>query len=208
MYQLTITTQKEAGISDEAVYALFQQAFRQWVDHGIEAPFLHQTLGEFKEAIHDAIVIVAVDTKTGELLGTHTFQQKKNYVHGCFLAVAPKVWRKGIATRMLQFETDYFRKAGYDCLREFTAVNAIWSVRWHRKNDYHIIGYFRPYGRNHYNYIFRKQLKPSIIWSGPLAPITAGIHFIKSYAITKYCKDSNGQLNKLGRVARKIKNIM
>lgn len=206
---ITITTQKEAGISDEALYDLIQQSFRQWLDVGIDEPFLHFTLEEFKRTIHDAIVFVANDTVTGELLGTHTFQpkQKENYIHGCFLAVAPKAQHKGIATRMIQFESEYFRKANYNYLRGFTSVNAVWSIKWHRKNGYHIIGYFLPTGGNQYNYIFRKQLKPSLVWSWPLAPITAGIHFYKSYAIIKYCKDSAGQLNIIGRGARKIKHL-
>ena len=206
MEKLTITTQKEAGISDEAVYALFQQAFSQWTDNGIDEPFLHLTLEDFKKVIHDAIVIVATDTDTGELLATHTFQKKRkqNYVHGCFLSVSPRVKHTSIATKMLKFETEFFREAGYEYLRGFTAVSAVWSVKWHKKNGYRVIGYFRPYGSNQYNYIFRKQLKPSLIWSVPLAPVTAWFHFIKSYTVTRLCKNSTGQLNLLGKVARKI----
>ena len=203
---IRISTREEAGVSIEAVYILFQEAFRQWTEHGIEAAFLHHTLESFKRSIHNAIVFVAVDTETGELLGTHTLQpnRKKNYVHGCFLAVSPKAKHTGIATRMLQVEEEYIRKAGFHYLRGTTAVKALWSVNWHRKNGYRIIAYKRAPARNSAIYVFRKQLTPSLFWSGPLAPVTANVHFFVSYTITCLCKNSSGELNLLGRIAKKV----
>lgn len=149
MRKLTISTREEAGVSEEAVYALFCQSFQQWTDNGIDAPFLHKTLDRFIKTISNARVYVAVDAETGELVGTHSLQlnKEKNYVHDFYLAVSPKCKHEGIATRLFKVEEDYVRKAGYNYIQCTTAVNAIWSVKWHLKNGYRIVGY----GRSNYN---------------------------------------------------------
>ena len=208
MRKLTISTREEAGVSEEAVYALFCQSFQQWTNNGIDAPFLHTTLEEFKEAIHNAFVYVATDAETGELIGTHTLQPKrnKNYVRGCFLAISPHTKHTGIATQMLRYEEECLQEKGFDYILGTTAVNAIWSVKWHLKNGYRIVGY----GRSNYNnqvyatYLFRKQISPSFLWSGPLAPITAGFRFLISYSINNICKTSTGKDNLIGRIARYV----
>lgn len=209
MDELTITTQQAAGIPDEKLYAFWQQSFRQWTDHGIDEPSLHQTLDHYKVDIHDTFVFVAIDNKTDELLGTHTLQpkRKKNYVHGCYLAVSPNVKHQGIATQMFQYEVDYLRQAGYKYIKENTSSAAVWSVNWHLKNGFRIVGYCKSPNKTHSTYIFRKQLKPSLIWSGPLAPISAKTCFYVSYSINMLFRTTTGELNLLGRVAKKIYNI-
>jgi hypothetical protein len=69
------------------------------------------------------------------------------------------------------------------------AINAAWSVNWHLKNGYRIVGYMRSETDNHPSYVFRLQLQPSIFWSGPLAPITARICYFCSYMVTCLVKD-------------------
>ena len=206
---IVLSTQKKAGIPDEAIYHFAMQSFQQWKDNGLEASFLNYSLEQFKKAIQHAIVFIATDAETGELLGTHSFtkNRKKKYVFGNWLAVSPKAKHSGIATQMLEYEVERIRKAGYNYTIEKTAVPAIWSVKWHLKNGYRIIGYKRSPSNNYYNYVFRKQLTPSLLWSSPLAPITARTHFIISYAITRLCKTSTGEFTWLGRIAKKFLNI-
>lgn len=205
---IVLSTQKKAGISDEAIYDLAIQSFQQWKDKGLDASFLNYSLEQFKKAIQHAIVFIATDAETGELLGTHSFtkNRKKKYVYGYWLAVSPKAKHTGIATQMLEYEVERIRKAGFDYIQETTAVPAYWSVKWHLKNGYRIIGYKRSSSYNFYTYMFRKQLTPSLFWSGPLAPITARTHFIISYTITRLCKTSTGEFTWLGRIAKKIVN--
>jgi len=81
------------------------------------------------------------------------------------------------------------------------AINAAWSVNWHLKNGYRIVGYMRSETDNHPSYVFRLQLQPSIFWSGPLAPITARICYFCSYMVTCLVKDPQGRLNTFGRLA-------
>lgn len=206
MNKVVITTQKEAGILDEALYKHIMQSFQQWKDTGLDAPFLHYSLEKIKRIIKHATVFVAYDIETTNLLGVHCFTVSRNgrYVNGGLLSVSPKVKHTGIATSMLKYEEKYFRKAGINYLRGTTAVPAVWSVNWHLKNGYRIVGYKRSPSNNHYTYVFRKQLTPSLFWSGPLAPVTALLHFIASYTVTRLCKTSTGQLTILGKIAKKI----
>lgn len=203
---IVISTQKKAGISDEAIYNFVMQSFQQWKDNGLDASFLNYSLDLLKKTIQHAVVFVAIDAETGELLGTHTFtkNRKKKYVFGNWLAVSPKAKHTGIATEMLQYEVERIRNAGYNYIIGKTGVPAVWSVKWHLKNGYRIIGYERSPSNNHYTYVFRKQLTPSLFWSAPLAPITAHLHFFVSYTITCLCKTSTGQLTILGKIAKKI----
>ena len=205
MNKLTITTREEAGISEEAVFALIKEAYRQLADNGLDASFLHFTLEDFKTFVRDAIIFVAVDTETGELLGTHTLLPKRegNFINDRFLAVSPNAKRTGIASRMLQVEEEYVRQEGFDYFLDSTAIPAVWSVKWHRKNGYRIVGYYRR-SPHFAHYVFRKQLSPSFFWSGPLAPITAYCHFLVSYIATRLTKTSAGKLSLIGRMTRKV----
>ena len=91
---------------------------------------------------------------------------------------------------------------GFRYLLCTTAVNADWSVRWHLKNGYHIIGYKHALGNNHATYLFRKQLVPSPLWDSALF---CRCCYLASYVITKLTKDSNGRPNLVGRMLRKSK---
>ena len=204
--QLRITTQKEACVQEEAIYHLIIESFQQWTEYGLYHSYL--SFERFQKIMEQATVFVAIDTETQELVGTHTISvnKKKNRAYGNLLAVLPKAKHKGIATKMLKYEEELIRKDGYDYLQENTAVPAFWSVNWHLKNGYRIIGYKCSARNNHYTYVFRKQLSPSLFWSGPLAPITARLHFMLSYTVTRLCKTSTGQLTLLGRIGKKVRD--
>ena len=205
MKNMIITTQKEAGVSDEAILNLINESYRVWAENGLDGPFMHYTLEEFRRVTSRAKVFVAIDAETGKLVGTHTFhaKRKQNCVHGSLLAVAPEARKQGIATRMLEVETTYIRKAGFEYMRGFTAVSATWSVRWHLRNGYLIIGYRRSPHENHYTYVFRKQLVPSLLWDSALY---CRCRFLLSYAITRLKRDRAGNLTLLGRVGKGIQD--
>ncbi len=220
MRDIIIKTRKEAGISDEALYALFKESYQQWKDKGLETPGLHKLMEKFKDSLRRANVFVAVDAETGELLGMHWFRtnRKHHWVYGYLLAIAPSARREGIASRMLANEEKRIRKAGYYYLKGTTATTAEWSVCWHLKNGYRIIGYYHSPNDNFANYVFRKQLLP-ISFSSPAAirfilrhPVYAlhsnatfcRLRFFLAYTIISLTKDSNGHDNILGRLGRKV----
>ena len=89
-------------------------------------------------------MFVALDAETGELLGMHSFRthRKEGWCYGYRLAIASSARREGIASRMLTYEAERIRQAGYRYLRGVTGTTAEWSVRWHLRNGYRIIGYY------------------------------------------------------------------
>jgi hypothetical protein len=119
---------------------------------------------------------------------------------------------------MLDYEAEYIRKKGYHYIKEVTATTADWSIRWHLKNGFRIIGYYHSPNDNFANYVFRKQLI-SISLSSPSGiafilrhPVYAlhssaafcRLRFYISFAVARLVKHADGRDNLIGRIARKM----
>ena len=215
--KIIIKTYKEAEVSVEELYKLEQVAFQQWTDAGLYTPISNISVERLQRYIADKAVIVAQDEATGELLGMHTLKlnKRKGRANGANLAVSPKAQHEGIASRMLEAEAQRLRKAGYRYMVGNTGIPATWSVKWHLKNGYHIVGYSRSERNNYASYIFRKQITTDVrhhptdlLWTKPVAPITAKIRYCLTWMATMVCKDKAGKLNWLGRMAKEVRRKM
>ena len=89
-----------------------------------------------------------------------------------------------------------------------TGIPATWSVKWHLKNGYYIVGYSRSEKNNYASYIFRNPIAPSLLWSRPLEPITAKLLYCLSWLATNICKSKSGKLNWIGRMAKDVRRLM
>ena len=201
-------------MSVEELYELEQTAFQQWKDAGLYTPIAHTSIERLQHYIVDKAVFIALDEATGELLGMHTLKlnKRKGRVNGANLAVSPKAQHEGIASRMLEAEAQRLRKARYRYMVGNTGIPATWSVQWHLKNGYHIVGYSRSERNNYASYIFRKQIAidvrhhpTDLLWTKPIAPITAKLRYCLTWMATMVCKDKAGKLNWLGRMAKRWK---
>ena len=210
--KIIIKTYKEAEVSVEELYKLEQVAFQQWTDAGLYTPISNTSVERLQRYIADKAVFVAQDEATGELLGMHTLKlnKRKGRANGANLAVSPKAQHEGIASRMLEAEAQRLRKAGYRYMVGNTGIPAIWSVKWHLKNGYHIVGYSRSEKNNYASYIFRKQIATDVrhhptdlLWVAPIAPLTAKIRYCLSWLATNICKSKSGKLNWIGRMAKR-----
>ena len=166
----------------------------------------------FQQYLKGKMVFVAQDEATGELLGMHTLKlnKRKGRANGANLAVSPKAKHEGIASQMLHAEAQRLRKNGYRYIVENTAIPATWSVQWHLKNGYHIVGYSRSEKHNYASYVFRKQIATDVLhhptdllWTKPIAPLTAKIRYCLSWLATNICKSKSGKLNWIGRMAKR-----
>ena len=214
---IVIKTLKEAEVSVEELYKLEQAAFQQWTDKRLYTPIAHTSKEQFQRYITDKAVFVAQDEATGKLLGMHTLRlnKRKGRADGANLAVNPKAQHEGIASRMLETEAQRLRKAGYRYIVENTAIPATWSVQWHLKNGYYIVGYSRSEKHNYASYVFRKQIAidvrhhpTDLLWTKPIAPITAKLRYCLTWLATMVCKDKAGKLNAIGRIAKKVRSKM
>ena len=224
MRDIIIKIRNVAGFSDEALYALNNEAYKMWQDQGLDAPWMHRSLAEFQQIIHSVTTFVVSDAETGELLGMHCFRayRRQGWCYGFLLAVASSARREGIASRMLAFEVERIRQSGFRYIKEVTATTADWSIRWHLRNGFRIIGYYHSSNDNFANYVFRKQLI-SISLSSPAGiafvlrhPVYAlhssaafcRLRFFLAYTITRLTKDSNGHDNLIGRGVRNVRREM
>ena len=213
-------------MSAEELYRLFKAAYQQWTDLGVYTPAKDTTLERFTQDISRMVVFVALDADTNELLGMHALRldKQKGRAGGANLAVSPKAQHEGIASRMLESEAARLRKNGYKYMQGTSSVAATWSVQWHLKNGYYIAGYSRsernprallaPTFRweNYASYIFRKQIAVDVrhhptdlLWTRPIAPVTAKVQYVATYLATCICKDKAGKLNWIGRMAKRWK---
>ena len=209
-----IKTIKEAGAPVDELYRLRKASFQQWIDAGLYTSVAHATMESFQRYIADKAVFLAQDEATGELLGMHTLSlnKRKGKADGADLAVSPKALHEGIASRMLEVEAQRLRKVGYRYIVENTAIPATWSVQWHLRNGYRIVGYSRSEKRNYPIYIFRKQIAidvrhhpTDLLWTKPVAPITAKLRYCLTWLATNICKSKSGKLNWIGRMAKRWK---
>ncbi len=187
--EIVITTRRQHPVTDRQLFDLYKVSYQQWLDAGIDAPWLHQTFDMFKKMIKHAVVYIAIDADSQELLGMHCLdiRRKRKGVFGFCLAIAPKAKRQGIATRMLQVEKKDVIEHGFDYMVGVTEVPATWSVCWHLRNGYRIYACHSrkpPYSDS---YSFRLQLKPITLfdpstwfWNRPIAPMTAYLMYVAS----------------------------
>ena len=212
---IVITTRKKHPVSDEILYRLAQQSYQQWFDAGIKVSWQNRSLAEFSRILQKAAVFLAIDEDDQEVLGMHCFNcyRQQHYAYGFDLAIAPHVKQQGIASKLLEHEKEVFRRHGYQFLSGDTNIEATWSIRWHLKNGYRIKGYIM--GRAPYSgsYQFSLQLAPfswrhpsTWLWNKPLAPITARCCYLFSYTVAHTTHHSNGQLNWIGTVAKRLRD--
>ena len=200
-------------MSAEELYELRKAAFQQWTEAGLHTYVAKTPIERFRQTLQDKTVFVAQDEATGELLAmrTLTLYAKKGKAVENNLSVSPKVKRQGIATRLFEAEKEWLLKAGYRYVTCTTGTTATWSVRWHLKNGYYIVGYSRNENRNYALYIFRKQIAfdvrhhpTDLLWMRPVAPLTAKVQYVMYYLATNVCKTREGRLNWLGRWAKRV----
>ena len=213
MREIIIRTTREVDVPAEALHALRMSSFEQWEQAGLTASVVHCPVQSFARYLVGKAVFVAHDAKTGELLAMHTFRlnKKKHRVSGANLAVSPTAKQEGIGTRMLEAEVERFSRAGYRYLVESTGIPAVWSVKWHLKNGFYITGYKRSENNNYDTYTFLKPIAldvmhhpTDILWTRPLAPVTAKLHYFASYIVTSLVKDRKGRLTRLGRMIKSL----
>ena len=204
-------------MSVEELYELRKAAFQLWGNADLYTSVAYTPIDLFQRYIADKVVFVAQDEATGELLGMHTLKlnKRKGRANGANLAVSPKAQHEGIASRMLQAEAQRLRKAGYRYMVGNTGIPATWSVKWHLKNGYHIVGYSRSERNNYASYVFRKQIATDVrhhptdlLWTRPIAPLTAKLRYCLSWLATNICKSKSGKLNAIGRIAKDVRSKM
>ena len=211
MREIVVHTLREKAVPVEELNRLIWTSFEQWTSIGLYVPLSDDA--HFANYIKSRVVFIAEDAATGELLAVHTLKlnKRKGSVWGANLAVSPTAKNEGIGTRLLQEEIVQLRQRGYRYISERTGFPATWSVRWHLKNGYRIMGYGRAPKENYPSYKFRKQFAYDLrhhptdfLWLPYIAPVTARLTYVITFLATRLCKKRNGELNGLGKGVKKV----
>lgn len=194
----------ESDIPLEDVYKLIISSFQQWKENGLNSAVANYSFDEYKSKLHNATILVAHDSDNC-LLGTHTISfNTPKCCFGKFLAVSPNAKRLGVGTFLFEKQCEIARQRGCEYILEDTSESAYWSVAWHLKQGYYIVGYESFSTNNYYSFIFRKQLVPSKLWD---CMVYCKFIYYLSYCKTKLLKTRYGRYTTLGSYFAKIKKI-
>ena len=197
MDAISIKCVSETEIPLTEVFQLVHDSFQQWIDNGLESAVARYSLDDYIEKTSNATIIVAVSSK-GELLGTHTLVfDKPKCCFGKYLAVSPNAKRLGIGKLLFEKEVELAKQHGCEYLLEDTGVDATWSVKWHTKMGYKIVGYKSFSSNNYFSYIFRKQLVPSKKYD---CEWYCKVLFMIQYIVTKLMRTRNGHPTIIGKI--------
>ncbi|MBR1626119.1 MAG: GNAT family N-acetyltransferase [Bacteroidales bacterium] len=123
------------------------------------------------------------------------------YIYGQYLAVSPIAQRVGVGKMLLEKGVEIAKENNLTYISGDTSQYATWSIKWHKRMGYKIVGYDSFYKTDYYSYIFRLQIKPSILWNNALF---CKIVFLFSYIKTKAMMTNKGELTFFGRLVSRI----
>ena len=170
MIQIKQLQETEITLLD--IYIMIQIVYKDRVRQGMNFWATTVSFDDFKKEYerNSAVVFVAIDDTTLELLGSGTIyirtKGKVRYAHLTNAVVLPKVHRCGIGSKLKAVRQQFAIQKGCEYISCTTAVNAESSVLWHKKNGYKIVG--KSYWLGYYSYRFRLQITPSLLWNNSL----------------------------------------
>ena len=197
---------QDSYFSHADVLELIKESFQLWQENGLGSILLRFTPTEFAERAADGSILVAIDESDDTLCGTTTFSLYKNklgelYAYNKFSAVKSNANQKGIGSRLLECEKRMAKKKGCAYILSNTSALAEWSVKWHKKNGFKIVGLYSTITSDYYSYLFRYQLKSPSIWNSTLF---CKFVFRLSYLKTRVMKRSNGSMTSFGTIILKV----
>ncbi len=187
------------------VVELFKESFKQWQENGLDSILLRFTPTEFAKNTEGAVVLVAEDTGSGELIGTTTMvihhSNGDDWAYHKYLAVKPSHKGKGVASQLLKSCVEIAKNCNYSHILSNTSVDANWSVNWHMKNGFKKDGYYSIDTSDYYCYRFRYQIKSPSIWNNTLFTRTIFCYY---FLKTRAMKRKDGSLTLFGKLLSKI----
>lgn len=197
---------QDTSFTHADVLELIKESFRQWQENGIESSLLKLTPISFVEKTANAVVLVAIDDASDTLCGTTSCsiirdKQGKRYAYNKYSAITSKTKHSGIGSSLLRYEKQLAIEERCSHILSDTCVLAKWSVNWHKKNGFRIVGLESFTTNDYYSYIFRLQLKKPSFWSSPLY---CRLRFVFSWIKTRLMCDSRGNKTLIGRLVIRI----
>ena len=154
------------------VYKMIQFVYKERVQQGMNFWATTVSFDDFKKEYerNSAVVFVAIDDTTAELVGSGTIYIKNKgnvrYGHLTNAVVIPKMRRCGIGSKLKEVRQQFAAQNRCKFISCTTGANALSSVLWHKKNGYKIVG--KSYWLGYYSYRFRLQLTPHLLWNNSL----------------------------------------
>ena len=165
--ELSVLPLEQTSFSLEDVFVLIQEVYKERVDAGIDFTLSKITFEEYKNIIQKEKKRVFVIPNEGRLIGSAALAIRKDSFgrkYGGFSnAVVLKEYQgKGLGTKLFETRKREAIKEGCEYLYSSTAENAVSSIRWHKKNGWHLYGYGKQYGSKYFSCFFKYPLKKRV----------------------------------------------
>ena len=202
---ILVKKKESTNITIKQIVALLHESFQERQNQGLNYTCSSINDEQFVNKTKEGIIFVAVDESTNELIGTSTLNiHNKKHKYGYMEYVAIKSTYKHGGIGSLLFE--HLRKEaiflGCEYIISDTSTKASSAVRYHLKNGFKIIGLESYRSTNYWSYVFRMQLKPSLIWNNSLYLKT---RFILSFLFIYMTRNIDGSDTRIGKVIKKIR---
>jgi len=202
--------QKGEETTWEELAELMHEAFLERLEQGLHFSCAYLTAEQMEKKCANSIVLLAIDTDDHDsLAGTVSIEiSAKGGNALCalhyYLAVRPQYKHCGVASLLFIKVQEIAKEKGCSHIISDTAMGAESSVQWHLKNGFKIIGLDSFTSSNYYSYIFRKQLKPHVLWSNSLF---CKVHYWLSALKRRMTFNEDGKSSFLMTMYLKMRNL-
>lgn len=197
---------QDTVVTYQQLAELLHDSFQERLDQGLHFTCSRMTAEQYEAKVKDGYVFVALDSCTGDLLGTATLHIKTDshgvvYGYNEYLAVSPKAKHFGVGTMLLNERLSLLLSQGGKYVMSDTACGATSSVKWHQKNGFQIYELESYRSTNYWSYVFIKYLDESIRRS----ILRIKVHYWMSWIFIRITRNINGQDTTLGKLYKIIK---
>lgn len=149
------------------ISSLIRESFKERLDAGLNFGCATFSAKQLCDHVKNDYVFVAYDED--KIVGTVTIsiKEKLGYKYGSheFLAISNKMKGKGMATYIFQTVLEFAKEQELDFLTSTTAVDALSSIKYHKKNGFHIYRYDSFQSTNYYSYHFIRPIRKMLIFN-------------------------------------------
>lgn len=204
---VVVKKMQETNVTCEQIVSLMHESFKEREEQGLKYTCSYMDAETYQKKAKNGIVLVAIDENSGELYGTgmvHIYTNKWGAKYGYIenLAVSPEKKRLGIGSLLLRERIKFIEESGGEYVLSDTAIGAESAVKYHKKNGFKIVGLRSYKTTNYYSYLFRLQLRPSLVWNNN---VLVKFIFSFSYIKTKIKFTRNGEKRMLYNLFCKVR---
>ena len=191
----------------EDILALIHSSFQERLDAGMNFCCSFWNIEDLKKILKDAVIWLVYSEKSLCGISAIKVYNNKSTRSGKFefTAISTNYKNRGLASILAEKKIKYLQEQHCEYILSDTSVHAKSSIKYHLKNGFKIVGLESWEHTNYYSYMFRLQLKPSVLYN---SSIFVKLIYYRSFLKCHILRKSNGQPTLIGKVYYKTKYVL